>query len=160
MFLIDQLKSIFEHGTKLGWRNENLKVVAERRCGLSSKIMFKCNFCNESFIVATDNNNVDREQLDVNNSAVAGIMAIGGGFSQLQEFLGALDIPAMAQSNYQKLHENISKHWEKTSVEVMADAAAEERDAAIEEGRLDRNGIPMIDVIADGCWGKRSYKSN
>lgn len=42
----------------------------------------------------------------------------------------------------------------------MESAAAEERDAAIMEGRIDSNGIPLISVIADGCWSKRSYKNN
>ena len=42
----------------------------------------------------------------------------------------------------------------------MNEAAEEERCAAIAEGRVNAVGIPIIDVISDGCWAKRSYQKN
>ncbi|KAH9636687.1 hypothetical protein HF086_003235 [Spodoptera exigua] len=42
----------------------------------------------------------------------------------------------------------------------MKTAGEREREAAINEGKVTKDGIALIDVIADGCWSKRSYKSN
>jgi hypothetical protein len=36
----------------------------------------------------------------------------------------------------------------------------EEARLAVEENNVDENGIPLITVVADGTWSKRSYKSN
>ncbi|GBP00707.1 hypothetical protein EVAR_76950_1 [Eumeta japonica] len=42
----------------------------------------------------------------------------------------------------------------------MIKSGAKERQAALDEGRVTKEGIPIIDVVADGCWSKRSYKTN
>jgi hypothetical protein len=45
--------------------------------------------------------------------------------------------------------------WEK-----MQEAAIEEKQKAIECGDLDENGTPIIAVITDGAWSKRSHRTN
>jgi hypothetical protein len=45
--------------------------------------------------------------------------------------------------------------WEK-----MQEAAIEEKQKAIECGDLDENGTPIIAVIADVAWNKRSHRTN
>jgi len=35
----------------------------------------------------------------------------------------------------------------------------EEKKLAIEDGNLNSDGVPMITVVADGSWCKRSYKT-
>ncbi|CAG4962611.1 unnamed protein product [Parnassius apollo] len=50
--------------------------------------------------------------------------------------------------------------WEGISLKTMTDAAKEEREFALLQGRIDENGVPIIDVIVDGCWSKRSYRKN
>lgn len=40
------------------------------------------------------------------------------------------------------------------------EAAKEEARLAIEHGDVNKNGVPMITVVADGAWSKRSYRSN
>ncbi|XP_048481126.1 uncharacterized protein LOC119691926 isoform X1 [Plutella xylostella] len=42
----------------------------------------------------------------------------------------------------------------------MAEAGKEEKAMAIKAGRINKDGIPIIDVVTDGCWSKRSYKKN
>lgn len=42
----------------------------------------------------------------------------------------------------------------------MSLAAEEEAKLAIANGDVREDGIPMITVIADGAWSKKSYKSN
>ena len=54
----------------------------------------------------------------------------------------------------------LSENWQKLAQQSMDLAAEEERNLAIEEGRVNKNGTPVVDVIADGVYGKRSYKKN
>ncbi|GBP55022.1 hypothetical protein EVAR_46318_1 [Eumeta japonica] len=42
----------------------------------------------------------------------------------------------------------------------MNKSGAKERQAALYEGRITEEGIPIIDVVADGYWSKKSYKTN
>jgi hypothetical protein len=42
----------------------------------------------------------------------------------------------------------------------MQEAAIEEKQKAIECGDLDENGTPIIAVIANGAWNKRSHRTN
>jgi hypothetical protein len=42
----------------------------------------------------------------------------------------------------------------------MIEAGREEAKIAIESGNVDENNIPLIIVIADGIWCKRSYRTN
>ncbi|XP_069355893.1 uncharacterized protein [Maniola hyperantus] len=70
-----------------------------------------------------------------------------------------MNLPTMTQQMFDKKHVVVCEQWEKTAHQTMAAAAERERRAAIEEGRV-LDGIAVIDVIADACWSKRSYKSN
>ncbi|KAF2881511.1 hypothetical protein ILUMI_24668 [Ignelater luminosus] len=56
-------------------------------------------------------------------------------------------------------HVLVSKSWEKAALLKMKEAARKEADFDSEYGHLDKNGIPCITVVADGCWSKRSYRS-
>ncbi|KAJ8728955.1 hypothetical protein PYW07_006651 [Mythimna separata] len=113
--------------------------------------------CNEKFHVEND---PPGEQLTVNHCAVAGTIATGNGHSQLQEFSASLNLPIMTTKTYKACHVKLQMHWEKVSVESMNQAAAKERELALSENRVDKNGIPIIDVVVDGCWSKRTYKKN
>jgi flagellar basal body rod protein FlgC len=42
----------------------------------------------------------------------------------------------------------------------MIEAGREEAKIAIESGNVDENNVPLIIVIADGTWCKRSYRTN
>lgn len=67
----------------------------------------------------------------------------------------------MSPKLYSRIHSEVSRNWQETSLDCcIALAAAEERDAALKDGRVNKNGTTMIEVIADGCWGKRSYRTN
>lgn len=96
--------------------------------------------------------------MDVNNSAMAGTIAIGCGHAQLQELCAALDLPLISPTVFQKHQNTIAANWEKAATESMFKAAEEEKRLSIQEGRVNKEGVPVIDVIADGCWSKRSYK--
>lgn len=42
----------------------------------------------------------------------------------------------------------------------MREAGKEEVRLALEENNVSEDGIPLITVVADGTWAKRSYKKN
>ncbi|CAG5039928.1 unnamed protein product [Parnassius apollo] len=100
--------------------------------------------CKEKYIVSGD--------LDINTAVVAGAVSVGIGYSQLDELLSAIDLPMMTEPLYQKQHEFVSNAWEKALGQSMQEAAEEEKRIALEKGRVTTGGIPIIDVIADGCW--------
>jgi len=93
----------------------------------------------------------------------------GQGFTQLDtiEYIilhgysmaAFLNMPSMSNMTYQKMLFDISNHTEVTAIKAMILAGNEEAGIAKKEGNLNENGVPLITVIADGSWSKRSYKS-
>lgn len=154
--MFSKLQEISTHGV-LNCGLNCVEIVGEKIVGLQSKLTLKCKMCNMKFYIDTDGGS---DKMNINHCAVAGTIAIGCGHSQLQELSAALDLPLMTPNTYQKCYNILANQLEKISVESMNNAAEKERDLAIAEGRVDDNGIPIIDVIVDGCWSKRSYKKN
>lgn len=66
----------------------------------------------------------------------------------------------MSNPLYQKIHNDLIKHTKNASLEAMEIAGKEEARLAIEENNVNEDGIPLVTVVADGTWSKRSYKSN
>ncbi|XP_063386965.1 uncharacterized protein LOC134672945 isoform X1 [Cydia fagiglandana] len=151
-----KLQSICNHGP-LGCGIQEMQLVGEVKHGLTSKFLFRCQLCKKKFSIPSDD--CGENYLGVNQCAVAGTIAIGCGHSQLQEMLSSLNLPLISDKTYAECHDNCSAHWERVLEESMHKAAEEEKQLALEEGRV-KNGIPKIDVVADGCWSKRSYKKN
>lgn len=111
--------------------------------------------CNLSFY--TKNDCGDDNYSNINTCAVAGTVAIGCGQAQLEEFLSCLNLPKLQERTYNQNHQLISKHWENVALETMKEAVEKEKEVAISEGRVNKDGIAIIDVKVDGCWSKRSY---
>lgn len=95
---------------------------------------------------------------DVNKDAVAGVMAVGCGQAQLNQFLAGVGLLYMSDFTYNIMQNDICDDWEETAWDEMKKAG--EKEAAIKEGRVNKDGIPLVDVIVDGCWRKRSYRTN
>ncbi|CAG9792724.1 unnamed protein product [Diatraea saccharalis] len=104
--------------------------------------------CQETFYIE----NEAPGDIGINDSAVA------CGHYQLQEFSAALNLPIITLYTFNTSHSKLTNHWEKISLASMTAAAQKEREMAIKEGRVDKNGVPIIDVIVDGCFSKRTYK--
>ncbi|CAK1590870.1 unnamed protein product, partial [Parnassius mnemosyne] len=134
-----------------------LVLITEKRTGLVSHFNFQCRMCKKYFKVCTDH--LDTDRIDINTAAVSGIVASGIGYSQFEETMSAMDVPIFREKYYAKIQDHMFNEWEATAVEAMEQAAAIEREAAIQEGRV-FNGFPVIDVFADGAWCKRSYGNN
>lgn len=157
LHLIKNLQLLNDH-SPLGCSISDMVPVAETRRGLNSGIRFKCKMCNVQEVVWTEK--MQSESMQINTAAVSGAMSIGCGFSNLEEFLSCLNVPSMSSNTFQKEHDYITAAWEKTASEEMKRAAMEEKRLAVEAGEVDADGIPLLTVVVDGCWAKRSYRTN
>lgn len=63
--------------------------------------------CGSNFSISTNNTDVDSEIIDVNTAAAEGIMSIGGGYYNLEEFLSSIEVPSMSSKMYYKHHEKV-----------------------------------------------------
>lgn len=116
--------------------------------------------CNTKNIIYSEPLQDLNNSLSINAAIVTAVVNTGQGFSNLEQFSAILDMPCMSNRTYQKYHEYIAKETEKTAWESIELAGKEERRLAIENGDVNDDGIPMITVVADGAWSKRSYKHN
>jgi len=154
--LFNSLKNI-EH-SPFSCTFQNLNLINERKNGFFSEFIFKCNFCNKIDIISNEPKTTDTS-LSINTAIVMATINTGQGFCQLDTMAAFLNMPSMSNMTYQKIHLDISNHTEKTAVEAMILAGNEEAEIAKKEGNVNEKGVPLITVIADGAWSKRSYKS-
>lgn len=97
------------------------------------------------------------DKLTVYSAAFTAMLNTGQGHSQ---FSAILDMPCMSNKTYQKEHEFVENKTQLTTWESIEEAGKEEARLAIENGEVNSNGVPLITVVADGAWSKRSYKHN
>lgn len=135
-----------------------MEIIAEKKRGLISGIKMQCKMCNFSKVIWTES--LQSNMMNSNTAAVTGIMSVGGGFTNMEEFLSTLNIPSMSQNTFTKEQDKLTNAWETTALKEMELAAYEEKKLAIQRGDVDAEGIPLITVIVDGSWAKRSYKTN
>lgn len=100
-----------------------------------------------------------KSYMPINEGAVSDSISIGIGHSQLEEICATMEIPSMTSNTFIRNHDIIGKKIYKIAENVMMIAGEEERRLAIENGDIDSDGISMCTVVADGQWGKRSYKT-
>lgn len=86
-------------------------------------------------------------------------LIVGIGYTQLAEFSAGIEIPYMNPKLYCSFEANLQNEIKNTAWAVMKAAGDEERKLAIESGSIDNNGIPLITVVADAQWSKRSYRT-
>ena len=65
----------------------------------------------------------------------------------------------MNNNTYNKEHDIVCEKFEEAATQTMYTAAKEEARLAIEAGDVDIDGVPIIAVMADGSWCKRSYRT-
>lgn len=133
-------------------------VISEVRRGLKCTFTFKCKMCNIKMKVDSESSN--EKFMDVNSAAVAGSIASGAGYTQLSEQLAAMNVPSMSHTTFIKYQDGVLDGFEKTSLEEMKEAAKDEARLAVQRGDVDRNGIPILTVVCDGSWPKRSFRNN
>ncbi|KAL5242878.1 hypothetical protein ACI65C_010288 [Semiaphis heraclei] len=152
--LFEEIKNIDNH-EPFDCSFKNMIVIGEKRIGFKSIFTFKCSMCQIKKTVGTENNIF----MPINTSAVIGVLNIGCGYSQLQEFMSAMEVPTIHITTYQAEHDRICKGYEESALETMKEAAKVEAELAIAEGEVDVDGTPLVAVVADGSWCKRSYRT-
>ncbi|KAK5644635.1 hypothetical protein RI129_001761 [Pyrocoelia pectoralis] len=95
-----------------------------------------------------------------NISAVLGAMAVGIGYTQLTELLAAVNVPGMSNKTYNHCSSLLTASIDAESLEQLKKAGEEEKRIAITNGTITKDNMPIISVIVDGAWCKRSYRTN
>lgn len=154
LHLFEEIKNIDNH-EPFDCSFKNMFIIGEKRLGFKSIFTFKCKMCLIKNSVSTENNDF----MPINTSVVVGVLNIGCGYSQLQEVMSAVEVPPIHINTYQVEHDRICKGYEETALETMKEAAKVEAELAIAEGEVDVDGMPLVAVVADGSWCKRSYRT-
>lgn len=134
-----------------------LKKTPGRKRGLNSNLHFQCTKC--QFIGKFDSCPANQKR-DINYDAVLGATLAGVGFSQLEKLLGNMNMSCMSSSHYSNRQKLVQDDLEHVAKKCMLEAAEEEKVAAIDRGSVDQNGTPIVTVVVDGTWSKRSYGAN
>ncbi|KAL4135177.1 hypothetical protein QTP88_006818 [Uroleucon formosanum] len=98
------------------------------------------------------------EKCPVNKAAVHACQAIDIGYTQLSELMAFLEIPTVSETSYLKI-QGVAATVHDTAWDEMKRMDEEEKKIALECGEVDVNGIPIITIVADGQWSKRSYRT-
>lgn len=157
-FFLRQIKEIDDH-VPFHCSFKDMEPVREVRRGLISGFAFKCNMCNIEKTLWTDDNQNKTSVMDVNSSAVSATVSTGGGHAQLEEIMSTMNIPCLSSNTFKKYHDVLTTEWEKAAQREMEEAVKLEIEEARKRGHIDIDGIPLLTVMADGSWGKRSYKN-
>jgi hypothetical protein len=131
------------------------KTETKQYSNVNNKISSKTNHSENA--TGCDNSDCKR---NINYDAVLGITNIGSGFSHLEEMMLNLNIPCMSQTKYSKLQKELLKNYNSAARKCMFEAVEEEKKLALANGNYKEGEIPLLTVIVDGCWGKRSYRTN
>ncbi|CAH1108130.1 unnamed protein product, partial [Psylliodes chrysocephalus] len=150
-YLIQQVLNLPHHGL-FHCSGDNVKIVKEFKKGLLSKFLLHCNICEETFSINSEN--PQSKTLRINALAVKGAISIGIGSSQLSE------LPPILERMYRNIQNDLGDYYHKAAWSSMIEAGQEKATLAKENGEVDKNGYPLITVVADGSWAKRSYKTN
>ncbi|XP_060859259.1 uncharacterized protein LOC132936536 [Metopolophium dirhodum] len=153
--IIEQIKK--RHSGPYGCSFIDTEYESEVNYGFLSVFTFKCKMCNIKTRLHSEY--IHNSEMNINNAAVNACQAIGIGHTQLAELSGFLDLPALSSTGFLRVQTEVAEIVHATAWDEMKKAGEEERRLAIESGNLDVDGIPIITVVADGQWSKRSYKT-
>jgi hypothetical protein len=154
----EQLRQIGKH-EPLDCSVADMVPVSEVILGGRSALTLKCTVCTMEKRVFTEEAN-PQGQMDINTALVSSMVTTGGGYSQLQEIQASLNMPCMSRKTWSKYHTKVHEAMHDSAYVSMLEAGKEEARLAIVAGDVDIDGVPVIMVIADGAWAKRSYKTN
>ncbi|GBN94591.1 hypothetical protein AVEN_125158-1 [Araneus ventricosus] len=112
-YFISQVQDCDKH-SPFGCTFSDMQILSEKRNGLNTGLKMKCRMCSYTKVFWTEN--PQSPTMSANTAAVTDIMSIGGGFSNMEEFFSALDIPLMSEKTFLKEQEKISDAWEVTAL--------------------------------------------
>lgn len=135
----------------------DMKCESEIHYGFLSIFTFKCKICMIKIKLYSED--PKDAKMHVNKAAVNACQAIGIGSTQLLEFAGFLDLPTLSSNDFLRVQTEVADVIHATAWDEMKKAGEEEKRLAFESGNVGTDGIPLITVVADGQWSKRSYKT-
>lgn len=131
----------------------------ESRRGLASTFYVLCMECGSKWSILSDQYNNER-QSNVNEAATLGIVSIGSGLYNLQEFCANLNIPFMSYQTFHKIDTKFQVDWWNLAKQLQEEALQEEIRVAKELNEVDSAGNALIAVKCDGSWHTRSFGTN
>jgi gas vesicle protein len=132
-----------------------LYIYKETWIGLQSKLHICCDLCSTTSKISTDSKD---QSLPINQAAVWGTMAGGGGYQSLFDTMKIMDIPPMMFRNYKLNELKIHDYQQYGLLETIKLNGKEELEIAQRDPLTSyHDGIPCVAVTCDGGWGKRSY---
>lgn len=153
-YLFSEISNIKHEHTNCTF--SDLKFMKERRNGLLSQYVFECKMCKKIEYIHSED---PKRKMSINTAVVEGVMCTGNGYSQWNEICGVLNMPNMDCKTYTNIEQCLAPTIEECALEEMIAAGEEEKRLAILNGDVDEGGYPLVTVVADGSWAKRSYKS-
>ncbi|KAJ8868882.1 hypothetical protein PR048_030423 [Dryococelus australis] len=94
--------------------------------------------CHITEPISTELPSKDATTVNVNASAVSGMIATGRGYSQLEEICASLNMPCISRNTWDIYHNTLYKDIYKTAWDLMEEAAGEEAKLAIKGGEVTR----------------------
>ncbi|CAI6342668.1 unnamed protein product [Macrosiphum euphorbiae] len=156
-YIFAQIKNV-NHDIGLGCSFIDMDFVSEDRRGCYSECWFICKMCNIKSKICTVKES-PKTNWSINKAIVNSTIAIGIGYTQVYELLSGLEIPSISSNTYTRIETLLGAEISNTAWSEMEKAGQEEKRLAIESGCVGSDGIPMITVVADGQWSKRSYRT-
>ncbi|KAJ8914124.1 hypothetical protein NQ315_016200, partial [Exocentrus adspersus] len=115
----------YEHSLKCTLGKLILQKEQRRGRGLVSCIVLKCNMCEKTYFVDTED--PKRNESVINVGAVWGTIATGSCYEHLIELLSCMNIPSLMKNMFYDLEEKLGKEWEAALLTSM-EAAAKKRE--------------------------------
>ena len=99
---------------------------------------------------------MEQNQLGINMSAVSATNGAGVGFSVLEEIISGMDMPWLSNKTFLNYQNSLSELWNQEIETEIEENVREASKNAVQRGDVDEDGMPLLTVVADGTWGKRS----
>lgn len=154
-FVFRQLKELNNHPKSNRCNFSNMIPVKEFKRGLRSTILFRCSVC--KYYEKIESCPQTKDFIGINGAATLGMTSVGLGFYHLEEFLANVEVPCMSSSTFDKENKQLQDNWWNLATKSAAEALREEIRLAILSNEVDSKGNPLLIVVCDGSWGKRSY---
>ncbi|KAI4455217.1 sugar transporter [Holotrichia oblita] len=130
---------------------DHMYMCSESGDALICSIKLKCRMCQTEKSVRTE---APGDKLNVLASISTGLC-----YAQTTQIFCTINMPHLSRKQFDKHFAKVSETILATSWEAMEEAGVDEGRIAREIGNVDKDGCPLISVIADGEWSKRSYNT-
>ncbi|CAD6241446.1 GSCOCG00009254001-RA-CDS, partial [Cotesia congregata] len=138
-------------------QGENFHCFRKLDVGLNTLLYWKCLEC--KMIATFWTNPVKQEnKFDINETAAISVIGSASSFAAFQTILAVFNIPCITNKTYEKHRKKLVEPLRNVLAEEMHKNALEEAQIAIKNGDVTPDGIPLVKVITDGVYDKRSYR--